>query len=128
MKNMGVVIVKYTYKKNEKVAGIIAIAGLLTVPAVVVKNIVKDIKVKEQEKRTIQKIIKNTIQLENNLTTINVIKYLQFIQSIDIPNKTICKNVIIEGFKLVRDCEEINDKLKADLRILLECKGVSFVY
>lgn len=119
---------KYTYKKNEKVAGIIAIAGLLTVPAVVVKNIVKDIKVKEQKKRTIQKIIKNTIELENNLTTINVIKYLQFIQSIDIPNKTICKNVIIEGFKLVRDCEDINDKLKADLRILLECKGVSFVY
>jgi hypothetical protein len=120
--------VKYTYQKKEKAVGIVAIIGLLTVPAIVIKNRVRDIKIKEHEKNTIQKILKNTMELENNLTNINTIRYLQFIQSIDIPDKIMCKNVIIEGFKLVKDCEKISDKLKADLRILLECKGVSFIY
>lgn len=119
---------KNTYGKKERAAGAIAIIGLLAVPAVIIKNKAKTIRDREQEKRTIQKILKNTIELENNLTNINVIKYVQFIQSIEIPDKTICKNVIIEGFKLVRDCDDISDKLKADLRIILECKGVSFIY
>ena len=119
---------KHTYGKKETAAGAIAIIGLLAVPAMVVKNKMKTIRAREQEKRTIQKIIKNTMELENNLTNINVIRYVQFIQGINIPDKMICKNVIIEGFKLVRDCNDISDKLKADLRIILECKGVSFIY
>ncbi|MGY0374969.1 transcription factor [Clostridium sp. JNZ J1-5] len=116
------------YDRKETITGIIAVAGMLSIPVLVVKNRMKSIMEEEMEKRTMKAIIKNTMELESDLTNMKVIKYLQFIQSIEVPSKTLCKNVIIEGYKLIKDSDNISDKLKADLRILLECKGVSFVY
>lgn len=116
------------YNRKETITGIIAVAGMLSIPVIVVKDRMKSIIEEESEKRTVNAIIKNTMELESDLTNMKVIKYLRFIQSIEVPSKTLCKNVIIEGYKMIKDSDNISDKLKADLRILLECKGVSFVY
>ena len=51
-----------------------------------------------------------------------------FNEYIEVPNNIMCKNIMIETYKLVKDSRDINDSLKADLRMLLECKGVNFLY
>ncbi|MCD3362785.1 transcription factor, partial [Clostridium botulinum D/C] len=35
---------------------------------------------------------------------------------------------IIDVYKSIKDSENIKDNLKSDLRILLGCKGITFVY
>jgi len=116
------------YNPKETLKGILTIAGLLSIPTLVIKDRIKDIRHKELERKTLDKIIKNTMELETDLNNLKVIQYLQFIQSIEIPNKILCKNIIIEGYKIIKDSKEIDEKIKGDLRFVLECKGVSFLY
>lgn len=119
---------KVKYDRKETLTGLVTVIGLLSIPAIVVKDRIKAIKAQEKEKKAMKEIVKYTMELEENLTNKNVIQYIQSMKNIDIPNKIMCKNIIIEAYKLVKDNKDINDDLKADLRMLLECKGVSFVY
>lgn len=89
---------------------------------------IKFIKAKREDEKHTQKILENTIELKNNITNKNVINYIIFINNIDIPNKILCKNIISDVYKLIKNSDNINQQLKVDLRILLECKGVSFIY
>jgi hypothetical protein len=116
------------YDSKETLARLLAIIGMLSIPALVVKDKVKFIKAHEEEKRAIEKIMKYSMELEENLTNKNVARYIRFIEDIEVPNKIMCKNIIIETYKLVKDSTDITDSLKADLRMLLECKGVNFLY
>ncbi|KOA21485.1 hypothetical protein CLHOM_01560 [Clostridium homopropionicum DSM 5847] len=116
------------YNKKEILKSILTIAGLLSIPTLMIKDKIKNIRHEELQRRTLEKIIKNTMELDNNLCNLKAIQYLQFIQSVEIPDKTLCKNIIIEGFKMIKDSKEIDDRIKGDLRFVLECKGVSFLY
>lgn len=93
-----------------------------------IKNKIKFIKAKKNDQKQTQRILENTIELKNNITNKNVINYIMFIKNINIPNKILCKSIIIDVYKLIKDSENINQQLKVDLRMLLECKGVSFIY
>lgn len=114
--------------KKEIATTIIYFAGMLSVPVLVVKNRMKKIRLEEKEKRNIYKILKYTIELENNLTNTMVMKYMKFIKSIDIPDKALCKNIIIDGYNIVKNSNKISDRLKSELRILLDCMGINFSY
>ncbi|MFU0824983.1 transcription factor [Clostridium sp.] len=119
---------KHKYNTRETLTGLLTIVGMLSIPVVVIKDKIKSIKTQEEEKRAVEKIMKYSMELEENLTNKNVARYIRFIEDIDVPNKIMCKNIIIETYKLVKDSTDIDDSLKADLRILLECKGVNFLY
>ncbi|KEH91552.1 MULTISPECIES: hypothetical protein [Clostridium] len=83
---------------------------------------------KRRENKNITKIIKNSMYVKQNINNESVIGYIKFINEIDIPSRNLCKNIIIETYKEIKKNINVKDSLKSDLRILLECKGVSFIY
>ncbi|KGM96685.1 transcription factor [Clostridium novyi A str. 4552] len=83
---------------------------------------------KRIEKKNTARIVKNSIYVKQNINNENVIGYIKFIKDIDIPSRTLCKNIIIETYKAIKNNIDVEDSIKSDLRILLECKGISFVY
>ncbi|KEI01107.1 transcription factor [Clostridium botulinum D/C] len=94
-------------------------------------TLIEKIKISRIEKikdKNTKKIIKYSICVKENITNENVVKYIRFIKNIDIPNTILCKSAIIDVYKSIKDSENIKDNLKSDLRILLGCKGITFVY
>ncbi|EDS77730.1 hypothetical protein [Clostridium massiliodielmoense] len=83
---------------------------------------------KRRENKNITKIIKNSMYVKQNINNESVIGYIKFIKDIDVPSRTLCKNIIIETYKAIKNSIDVEDSIKSDLRILLECKGISFVY
>ncbi|QGU94869.1 hypothetical protein GOM49_06935 [Clostridium bovifaecis] len=71
---------KVKYNRKETLTGLITAVGLLSIPAIVVKDRIKAIRVQEEEKKAIQKIVKYTMELEENLTNNNVMQYIQRIK------------------------------------------------
>lgn len=114
--------------RHETLTVITTLAGLLSVPALVVKDRIKKIRSEEEEKKIIKKLIKNTVKLEENLNNKKVSEYIELIRDIQIPNKVICKNIIKNGYELVKSSENVDDKLKLELRIVLEGKGIVVLY
>ncbi|EES90495.1 MULTISPECIES: hypothetical protein [Clostridium] len=94
-------------------------------------TLMEKIKISRIEKinnKKTRKILKYSICIRENITNDNVAKYIKFIKDIDIPNITLCKSAIIDVYKAIKDNENIQDDLKSDLRILLGCKGITFIY
>lgn len=114
--------------RQETLTAIATLAGLLSVPVMVVKDRIKKIRAEEEEKKIIEKLIKNTVKLEENLNNKKVSEYIELIQHIQIPNKVVCKNIIKNGYDLVKSSENVDDKLKLELRIVLESKGIVVLY
>lgn len=82
---------------------------------------------KRNENKNIIRIIKNSIYVKQNISNEIVIGYIKFINEIDIPDRILCKNIIIETYKKIKESSVIKDNIKSDLRMLLEFKGVSFI-
>ena len=108
---------KDKYDRKEAIAGLLTLVGMLSIPVIVVKDKIKSIKAQEEEKRAIEKIMKYSMELEENLTNKNVARYIRFIQDIEVPNKIMCKNIIIETYKLVKDSIDINDRGNCTIKL-----------
>ncbi|MCY6369095.1 transcription factor [Clostridium ganghwense] len=119
---------KFKVEKKETLTAVVAAIGLLSIPALVVRDRIKNIRAEEEEKRIIKKLIKNTVNLEENLTNEKVTEYIEFVRQIKIPNKVMCKNIARDGYDMVKASENIEDNLKSNLRTILECKGVRELY
>ncbi|MCY6356544.1 transcription factor [Clostridium sp. ZS2-4] len=119
---------KVRYVKKETLTAVATVVGLLSIPVLVVKDRIKKIRAEEEEKKNIEKLIKNTIKIEENLNNKKVGEYIELIRYIQIPNKVICKNIIKNGYDLVKLSENVDDKLKLELRIVLESKGIRVLY
>ncbi|WP_231148366.1 transcription factor [Clostridium botulinum] len=94
-------------------------------------TLIEKIKINRIEKikdKNTRKIVMYSICVKRNITNENVVKYIRFIKNIDIPNRILCKSTIIDVYKSIKDSENIKDNLKSDLRILLGCKGITFIY
>lgn len=114
--------------RYETLTSVATLVGLLAVPVLVVKDRIKKIRAEEEEKKVVEKLIKNTVKLEENLSNKKVREYIEVIRHSEIPNKVICKNIMKNGYDLVKSSENVDDKLKMELRIVLESKGVLVLY
>lgn len=114
--------------RHETLTAVATLAGLLSVPVLVVKNRINKIRTEEEEKKITEKLIKNTVKLEGDLNNKKVSEYIELIRNIQIPNKVICKNIIKNGYDLVEASENVDDKLKLELRMVLESKGIEVLY
>lgn len=116
------------YSKSDTVKGVIAVASLLSIPVLVVRDRIKKIRLEEEEKKTIDRIVTNTVDLEKNLTNDKAERYIEFVRKVSIPNKMVCKNIILNGYDIVKSNSNIDENLKNQLRIILEAKGFNIIY
>lgn len=114
--------------RYDTLTSVATLAGLLALPVLVVKDRIKKIRTEEEEKKLIEKLIKNTVKLEENLNNKKVSEYIELIRCSQIPNKVIYKSIMENGYELVKSSENVDDKLKLELRIVLESKGVLDLY
>lgn len=119
---------KVRYAKKENLTTGLVLVGLLSVPLLVVKDRIKKIRLEESEKKTIERIVRNTLNLEKNLTNDKVEKYIEFVRNLSIPNKMVCKNIILNGYDLIKSNSNIDENLKKQFRIILEVKGFKMIY
>lgn len=112
------------YSKVGTVKSIITVIGLMSIPTLVVRDKVKRIRKEQQEKNIMEKILKKTLKLEKTLNNKVVAEYIDFIYGLDIPNKSICKNMILNGYELIYNDKRIDNDLKERLEKLIYNKGI----
>lgn len=116
------------YYRGETLKGIIAVLGMLSIPTLIVKDRIKKIRLEEEEKRITQKIVKNTMMLEESLNNKKVLKYIDFIKNTKIPQKILCKNIILNGYDIIKNKNSIDNTLKLRLKHIMELKGIREEY
>lgn len=74
--------------------------------------------------KTGEEIRKITNELAKNLTNEKVKEYIDYINSIKVPNRKVHWNTLKAGYKLVQINDNINPQLKTELKIIMLSKGI----